>query len=195
MSKAAEILSIPFAGSWGLRLRAWRGIWCTGDLSIPFAGSWGLRLHEEPTMSTIKILSIPFAGSWGLRPTIWPAKPEPEPTFNPVCRELGAPPSRRARVLPTLRLSIPFAGSWGLRPLARVFGHADMNFQSRLPGVGGSASSRLGWSERCFMPFNPVCRELGAPPYVVRTARATGGKLSIPFAGSWGLRQGGLATS
>ncbi len=61
-------------------------------------------------------------------------------TFNPVCRELGAPPAIHTGSARCGRLlSIPFAGSWGLRPL-EVVGLTE-------PG-----------------PFNPVCRELGAPP-------------------------------
>ncbi len=62
-------------------------------------------------------------------------------TFNPVCRELGAPP----------------------RVISLV---AEYNtFQSRLPGVGGSADAAGDlWEAPVGGPFNPVCRELGAPP-------------------------------
>ncbi len=88
------------------------------------------------------------------------------PPFNPVCRELGAPPfgeqaghewdyfqSRLPgvggsalrpldrEVHGPLQLSIPFAGSWGLRrPAGCSWLDIGKDFQSRLPGVGGSAS-------------------------------------------------------
>ncbi len=83
-------------------------------------------------------LSIPFAGSWGLRRDLWEAPAGGASPFNPVCRELGAPPCV------------------GSRFSALSF------FQSRLPGVGGSAPPPLQPETRA--AFNPVCRELGAPP-------------------------------
>ncbi len=68
------------------------------------------------TRKQIDELSIPFAGSWGLRPRS-NAVTEPQP-----------------------QLSIPFAGSWGLRHLHGPLSEdAFRFFQSRLPGVGGSA--------------------------------------------------------
>ncbi len=83
--------------------------------------------------------------------------------FNPVCRELGAPPDGGGEDGGFLALSIPFAGSWGLRP-------------------------GLQEVRRALAPaFNPVCRELGAPPDMSAVV-AWGDRLSIPFAGSWGLR-------
>ncbi len=185
-------------------------------LSIPFAGSWGLRPRRGPRRGPRPRLSIPFAGSWGLRPSrLTSQRTLRRSSFNPVCRELGAPPATEA--------------------------YRDIeprHFQSRLPGVGGSARRhrtrqrrRLSFNPVCRElgappaarprwraaysrgPFNPVCRELGAPPSWYRNGKQSGEPpfnpvcrelgappiadsrglrglpLSIPFAGSWGLRR------
>ncbi len=235
MRSRARRLSIPFAGSWGLRPgighldgyaqrfqsrlpgvggSATAGVRVNPEsgLSIPFAGSWGLRLVSHSCRRQHAGLSIPFAGSWGLRlrkvimlrlalsfqsrlPGVGGSASAclrlnalQRSPFNPVCRELGAP------------------------PLGAEYRARGLIFQSRLPGVGGSAQAgarRKVWGS----PFNPVCRELGAPPWrrgkaMARTSAffqsrlpGVGGsapdgrhghralaRLSIPFAGSWGLR-------
>ncbi len=127
-------------------------------------------------------LGAPPAMHWPLRVT--------SRSFNPVCRELGAPPRTRFPLTSEgsggFQSRLPGVG--GSAGAARSGSCRGYRFQSRLPGVGGSAGGR---PSRLAMraTFNPVCRELGAPP-----APAQLGKhqppLSIPFAGSWGLRPG-----
>ncbi len=129
-------------------------------LSIPFAGSWGLRpILAEIFESGVSPFN-PVCRELGAPPSCW-FRVKFGSSFNPVCRELGAPPGNGATAPHTSRLSIPFAGSWGLRRRT------------------SRASAR-------FAPFNPVCRELGAPPHMSKFK--IGDILSIPFAGSWGLR-------
>ncbi len=113
------------------------------------------------------LLSIPFAGSWGLRPEAGAAEYlAAAPAFNPVCRELGAPPQTETTVRKERRAFNPVCRELGAPPTTTTTPAAAPAFQSRLPGVGGSAHE---------------CEE------VLRAWR-----LSIPFAGSWGLRQSDL---
>ncbi len=172
-------------------------------------GSAGVFLG---TLIPRPLLSIPFAGSWGLRQGLtW--RTTRSLVFQSRLPGVGgsAGVSHERETL-RAQLSIPFAGSWGLRPCCSLTSSEWGLFQSRLPGVGGSAgSSRLLSSMGAFNPvcrelgapprtartgswcitaFNPVCRELGAPPRLCAGCEASGG-LSIPFAGSWGLRRGG----
>ncbi len=189
-------------------------------LSIPFAGSWGLRRATtmRPAKSKLGFQSrLPGVG--GSAHASGPRGGRVRLTFNPVCRELGAPPMVRGIVDSAYDLSIPFAGSWGLRlyaerrnaeapafnPVCRELGappprrHGDggprhggaFNPVCRELGAPPSPSTTL--RGRRIATFNPVCRELGAPPLggagVPRRV-----ELSIPFAGSWGLRQGSAAS-
>ncbi len=179
-------LSIPFAGSWGLRPERGTAKRRSRPLSIPFAGSWGLRHVSQLLGQRCPCFQSRLPGVGGSALVFLSQTQATSRPFNPVCRELGAPPS-------------------DTRPK-----HSAGDFQSRLPGVGGSAPLRLLRSSQ-FASFNPVCRELGAPPSTRSTSsslslfqsrlpgvggsaepwRAGGhrlGRLSIPFAGSWGLR-------
>ncbi len=92
-----------------------------------------------------------------------PPSPPPPPAFNPVCRELGAPP----------RVQRGSQQGWDV-------------FQSRLPGVGGSAEVRLSVA-----PAPPHFQSRlpgvgGSAKHGELLARRLVAKLSIPFAGSWG---------
>ncbi len=181
-------LSIPFAGSWGLRRKARWHARRYDELSIPFAGSWGLRLAPEGLSrerlafqsrlpgvggsasgsardGASRLLSIPFAGSWGLRPR-----------------------GRRLDGTGSERLSIPFAGSWGLRPLGRSAERWTSPFNPVCRELGAPPPRRPRRPRRPPRPFNPVCRELGAPPVFILPI-GDFAHLSIPFAGSWGLRR------
>ncbi len=138
-------------------------------------------------------LSIPFAGSWGLRQGFsHSAGARSLAAFNPVCRELGAPPSAHRQARVRAHLSIPFAGSWGLRHTCEEALCLAYDFQSRLPGVGGSASSKDpgSWDDHSFQSRLPGVggSALTGGRLSWTTPSSDGPRLSIPFAGSWGLR-------
>ncbi len=238
VQESAELLSIPFAGSWGLRLIV--GNWGGGivtfnpvcrELGAPPKASWK---HAKSLR-----LSIPFAGSWGLRPNRQRQKKvQYDLPFNPVCRELGAPPCHHPQDHRQHRPAFnPVCRELGAPPrLQDITGGLIRSFQSRLPGVGGSAQavkeaalerdgcfqSRLpgvggsaltAWRAESDLRFQSRLPGVGGSAWrEMLRERARGlafqsrlpgvggsalwscyvsydvSHLSIPFAGSWGLR-------
>ncbi len=203
-------------------------------LSIPFAGSWGLRPWFSGPVPSRETLSIPFAGSWGLRPTkpatqdgfafifqsrlpgvggsatiqrddkraapdfqsrlpgVGGSARQPSEShgthcaFNPVCRELGAPPAEYNTAMSGLCSAFnPVCRELGAPPALGVMGGGRAYFQSRLPGVGGSASEALDYLGTLWLFQSRLPGVGGSAARIQGRGSRT---LSIPFAGSWGLR-------
>ncbi len=162
----------------------------TGTLSIPFAGSWGLRqpacragLHS-PALE----LSIPFAGSWGLRHGDAESSAMAPVSFNPVCRELGAPPPQLRVRRDSRGFQSRLPGVGGSAPAGEAGRSIGRAFQSRLPGVGGSAKGRPSKSGRRSSLSIPFAGSWGLRLGLAPCKGGSQAPLSIPFAGSWGLR-------